>query len=400
MRAILILIFGLMAAGPAWSAPAENGGKKYIVGFKKGVDSASQQNILKQFGLSDLEDIDILNAKVVQAPKGKFKPQMFRLMSSPDVYYVEEDFHTNWLVNSGVSFQKMPLPSLGSIMKDLPKFEKKASTKGEQPWGVVRVGAEKAWSRTQGEGIRVAVVDTGVDFNHPDLKANYKGGYNAIDPDKPPMDDHGHGTHVAGTIAAVKDGKGVVGVAPKASIYGVKVLGAKGGGNLSSIVKGIIWVARNDIQVANMSLGSPMGSIFMRLAVKYAASKGVAIIAAAGNSGGAVGYPAAYADTIAIAASDSRDKVAKFSSRGKQVDFIAPGVDVNSTLPGGGYGRFSGTSMATPHVAGLAALAVAQGASGRSGVYDSLKRAASPLDGPAATEQGIGMINAGAISGK
>jgi subtilisin family serine protease len=123
----------------------------------------------------------------------------------------------------------------------------------------------------------------------------------------------------------------------------------------------------------------------------------VAIIAAAGNSGGSVGYPAAYADTIAVAASDVNDKVASFSSRGEQVDFIAPGVDVKSTLPGGAYGRFSGTSMATPHVAGLAALAVSQGASGKSSVQAYLQRAATPIVGVAATEQGVGMIDAGAI---
>jgi subtilisin len=151
------------------------------------------------------------------------------------------------------------------------------------------------------------------------------------------------------------------------------------------------------MQVANMSLGAPIGSVFMRAAVAYAKYKGVAIVAAAGNSGGSVGYPAAYDDTIAVAASDAGDKIAEFSSRGKQVDFIAPGVDVNSTTPGGKYDRFSGTSMATPHMAGLAALAVQQGASGKDAVMAALRRSAKPLANLKPEEQGVGMPDAAAI---
>ncbi|MFH2204809.1 MAG: S8 family peptidase [Elusimicrobiota bacterium] len=386
-----------MPAVSAWAS----GGKRYIVGFKQGVDDARQKDILDSFGLADLETLDIFNAKIVEAPADRYSPSAFRMMSNPDIYYVEEDFYTNWLVNTGASFQARPLPSFGAIMADLPKLKERTSGSGEQPWGIVRVNAEKGWAQAnEGSGVRVAVIDTGVDFNHPDLQANYKGGYNAVDADKPPLDDHGHGTHVAGTIAAVKDGKGVVGVAPQAHIYAVKVLDKDGGGSLTSIVKGLVWAANNNIQVANMSLGAPMGSIFMRLAVKYATSKGVAIIAAAGNSGGAVGYPAAYEDTIAIAASDSSDRVASFSSRGEQVDFIAPGVDVNSTVVGGKYARYSGTSMATPHAAGLAALAVKQGANGKDAVKAYFLRAAKKLPGVSENEQGEGMIDAALLRRK
>ena len=292
----------------------------------------------------------------------------------------------------------MPMPTLSAVMQQLPKFEIKSHDQGEMPWGVVRVGAAKAWERTgAGAGVRVAVIDTGIDFSHSDLAPNYKGGYNAIDSDKKPMDDHGHGTHVAGTIAAAADDRGVVGVAPNASLYAVKVLDKDGGGNLTSIIKGILWCAQNKMHVANMSLGSPVGSLFMRMAVSYAKARGVVIVAAAGNSGGSVGYPGAYGATIAVAASDSNDAVAKFSSRGKEVDFIAPGVDIKSTLPGGRYGRFSGTSMATPHVAGLAALAIAQGHRGMDNVKRALKNASQPMDGLSAKEQGNGMIHAGRI---
>ena len=121
---------------------------------------------------------------------------------------------------------------------------------------------------------------------------------------------------------------------------------------------------------------------------------------AAGNSGGSVGYPAAYEDAIAVGASDSGDKLADFSSRGKQVDFIAPGVDVESSVPGGKHDRYSGTSMATPHMAGLAALAVQQGASGKDGVMAALRRASKPLANLKPEEQGVGMPDAGALLGK
>jgi subtilisin family serine protease len=265
------------------------------------------------------------------------------------------------------------------------------------PWGIARVNAPNAWAKTQGQGVRVAVIDTGIDLNHPDLKANIAGGYNAIDPSLPPQDDNEHGTHVAGTIAGIWNGKGVVGVAPKARLYAVKVLNKKGSASLTSIIKGLVWAGKNNMQVANMSLGAPIGSIFMRLAVNYAISHGVVIIAAAGNSGGSVGYPAAYDDVIAVSASDNHDKIADFSSRGSKVEFIAPGVAVYSSVPGGGYDTFSGTSMATPHVTGLAALAVSLGANGVDGVRSSLRRAAKSIGLPR-DQEGYGMIDAARIA--
>ncbi|MFH1723626.1 MAG: S8 family peptidase [Elusimicrobiota bacterium] len=392
MRSLLILVFSLAAVGQAWA-----GGSRLIVGFHKHASAEQRDAVLDKFGMKAIEELDILNAKVVEAPGGEFRPAAVQLMAEPSVFYVEEDFHTNWLVGAGASFQQMPLPSLGAIMRQLPEFEKKDATEGEMPWGITRVNAEAAWPHTQGENVRVAVIDTGIDYNHPDLAANYAGGHNAIDSSKEPFDDHSHGTHVAGTIGAVADGKGVVGVAPKAKLYAVKVLDKNGSGFLTSIIKGIVWCGRNEMQIANMSLGSPMGSIFMRMAVMYSKSKGVVMVAAAGNSGGRVSYPGGYSETIAVSASDANDRIAEFSSRGEQVDFIAPGVDVKSTLPGGGYGRYSGTSMASPHVAGLAALAVTQGAVGFDAVKAALKSAAQPLDELKPTEQGQGLINAGLL---
>ena len=161
-------------------------------------------------------------------------------------------------------------------------------------------------------------------------------------------DDNGHGTHVAGTIAAAVDLKGVAGVAPGASLVAVKVLDGDGSSSLTSVIKGIIWCGNHNIQVANMSLGAPTGFIFLRAAVMYAKAKGVVLVAAAGNSGKAVEYPAGYPDVIAVSAGDPKDRIADFSSRGTKVEFIAPGTDILSTVPGGRWEAWDGTSMATP----------------------------------------------------
>jgi subtilisin family serine protease len=189
-------------------------------------------------------------------------------------------------------------------------------------------------------------------------------------------------------------------VAPKARLYAVKVLDADGSGNLSDVIDGIVWAAKNGMQVANMSLGAPSDSDAMHRAVRFAKGSGLVIVAAAGNSGGSVGFPGQYPEVITVSASDSDDKIASFSSRGPQVKFIAPGVDVVSDKLGGGFISYNGTSMATPHVTGLAALAVSQGwtgLSGPDGVYNQLKKAAKPLPGLSADEQGAGMIDAGKL---
>jgi subtilisin family serine protease len=295
----------------------------------------------------------------------------------------------------------MPKPS---DFKQNPMAASMMAQRPELPWGVSRVRAPAAWDYTDGKGVRVAVIDTGIDLSHPDLVGKVDGGYSAIAKTENPgdyNDDQGHGTHVAATIAGKRDDKGVVGVAPGARLYAVKVLDADGSGNLSDVIDGMVWAANNDMQVANMSLGAPIDSPAMQRAARYARGKGVVVVAAAGNSGGSVGFPGAYEDVIAVAASDFSDKVAGFSSRGPEVDFIAPGVDVVSAKMGGGFVSYSGTSMAAPHVAGMAALAVAQGwtgLGGPDGVFAQLKKASKPLPELDKELQGFGMIDAGRLT--
>ncbi|MBI3552324.1 MAG: S8 family peptidase [Elusimicrobia bacterium] len=390
MRSVLAL---LLAALFSSSAAAQT--KRYIIGFDPGASPADKARALKSLGATAVDSLEEFDALVAEVPVQPFSVMEEKILSEPGVAQVEEDVYVNWLQD----FE--PLPALKA-----PVFAGRTSVSAaalppgvspaEVPWGVARVNAPAAWSKTQGNGVRVAVLDTGIASDHPDLKGQVVGCYNAFDKSKPCIDENHHGTHVAGTIAALWDGKGVVGVAPKAQLVAVKVLDEKGGANLTSVIKGILWTAKNNIQVANMSLGSPIGIIFMRLAINYATDRGVVFVAAAGNNGKKVEYPGGYPNVIAVSASDERDRISSFSSRGDKVEFIAPGEDVKSTVPGGGYDWLSGTSMATPHVAGLAALAVSRGYRGIDAVRKALTRAAKPI-GLKPTEQGRGLIDAAVL---
>lgn len=236
------------------------------------------------------------------------------------------------------------------------------------PWGVDRIDAEKVHPYDKGTGVKVAIIDTGIDYTHPNLDANYRGGIGyrkgiVIDP----MDDQGHGTHCAGIVAAEDNEIGVIGVAPEAYLYAVKVLNQYEDGYYgysSDVVAGIDWAINNGIQVISMSIGSDYDSVTLHNACDAAAyNAGIIVVAAVGNDGRRSGwgdnvdYPARYDSVIAVAATDSSDNRAKWSSTGPDVELSAPGVYILSTYPGG-YAYMRGTSMACPHVTGTAALAL------------------------------------------
>lgn len=231
-------------------------------------------------------------------------------------------------------------------------------------WGVVKIGAQVAWKTTKGRLVRVAVLDTGCDLTHPNLKGAIMAARDFTGSPSGPSDVNGHGTHCAGVVGARTDGAGLLGVAPECSILVAKVLGDSGSGSDFSISGGIDWslAAAQNTDVISMSLGARTPSQTIHAAVKRADAEGVIVVAAAGNEGpgqNTVGYPGGFVECVCVAATDSTDAVARFSSRGQQVFVAGPGVNVRSTYPGGRYATMSGTSMATPHLAGVAALWIA-----------------------------------------
>jgi len=348
--------------------------------------------------------LPLVHAVVIEIPTTRMFIAEARLANAPKVERVDGDRKVRWLrsLPSSDDFGAANFGELNKRIKALqPRFAAPARS-AQIPWGVQRVGAPAAWPRTEGQGAEVAVIDTGIDSTHPDLAGQVLGGVDIVNPKTPDAwaDDEGHGTHVAGTIAGNGVNGGIAGVAPKAKLWAVKVLDKDGNGNYSDVIAGIEWAMNRGIRIANMSLGADEGSEPLHRAVQAALAKGMTIVAAAGNSGGAVGYPGAYPETIAVGASDASDKVASFSAQGPEVSFIAPGVDIVSTKMGGGYAALSGTSMASPHVAGLAALAYAEGAATPSALRLALDAAARPIAGLSPNAEGRGMVLAGNLGGK
>jgi serine protease len=264
----------------------------------------------------------------------------------------------------------------------------------EKQWHLKRVGAERAWDYACGAGVTVAVVDTGIAcydkspfMKGTDLQGtSCTSGWNFVDDRAEAWDDQGHGTHVAGTIAqTTNNGKGVAGLAFCATLMPVKVLSKQGWGTTANVAEGIRWAADHGAQVINLSLGGPIKSKILEDAVKHALSKGSLVVAAAGNSGKSVGWPAAYPEVVAVSATDSKDNIAWFSSRGPQIAIGAPGVAVTQqTICNNGrdkcevFGTFNGTSMASPHVAGVAALLVGEGVTDPGALRATLEDTARP----------------------
>ncbi len=229
-------------------------------------------------------------------------------------------------------------------------------------WAEELLRLPDVWRRTQGEGVRIAVLDTGIDPDHPDLEGAIE---QTRDFTGEGIEDlNGHGTHCAGIIAARKNAIGFIGAAPKASLLVGKVLRNAGGGTLDAVAAAVDWAVEERVDIISMSLGAEAGSPELFEAIHLALAKGAIVICAAGNSGAlftnSIGYPGRYGGVITVAAHDQHGQPSGFSSRGAQIDFMAPGQDVWSTFRQGGYAKLSGTSMATPFVAGLAALVLAK----------------------------------------
>ena len=229
----------------------------------------------------------------------------------------------------------------------------------EYQWNLPQIATEQGWNVSKGsQDIVVAVIDTGVQLDHPDLEGRLAEGFNVIDPSSPPDDDVGHGTHVAGIIAAqVNNQEGVAGMTWYTRIMPIKALDSTGAGSAYAVAEGVIWAADHGAHVINMSLGNYAQSQFLHEAIQYAVDKGVVVVAASGNDNtDRPGYPAAYPEVIAVAATDPGGGKAEYSNYGDYIDVAAPGTSIASTYPGGRYAALSGTSMASPHVAALVSL--------------------------------------------
>ena len=225
-------------------------------------------------------------------------------------------------------------------------------------WQVANFDLPNAWTYSEGNDVKIAVIDSGCDLEHPDLIENLLPGINLINKRKPPADDCGHGTAVAGIICASNNNIGIVGCAPKSKIIPVKVLDSDGNGTLECVSKGVRWATDNGADLLCMSLGAPTKLQNIRKAIQYAQSKNVVTFVAAGNAGdkNQIYYPANYPECISIGSVDRNSQIAKFSNLSDNLDFLAPGVEILSTSPNNWYSVVNGTSFSAPWVCSIAAL--------------------------------------------
>lgn len=357
LLAITLVLPSAASASTTNQAEAEYVPDELIVKFKPGVVGQAKASLHAQENAKVVSRNHAIGFEVVKLEKGKsLQAALKRYEKNPNVEYAEPNyiFEATWTPND-------------------PYFS-------AYQWGPQRIDAPRAWDITRSSSsIRIAVVDTGVQYDHPDLSGKVIRGYNYVENNWYPYDRNGHGTHVAGIAAAsTNNGVGMAGMAPNATIYAVRVLNDSGSGTLAAVANGITHSADNGAHVINLSLGSSSGSSTLLNAVNYAWNRGSVLIAAAGNAGNtAPQYPAYYSNVMSVAATTSSDTRASFSTYGSWVDVAAPGADILSTYYYNTYRYLNGTSMAAPHVAGIAGLLAAQGRNNsqiRSAIQNSADR--------------------------
>jgi thermitase len=382
------------AQAPPHQPPPTAGGfaaGHILVKFKPGVSRPSVQRALAAQSLTVAGAVPSLDVLKVSVKPGQELAEVAALRGDPNVLYAEPDY-------------------IARAQPTTPNDPYYASQ-----WGLPKIGAPLAWDMTTGSSaVVIAIVDTGIDLTHPDFDCPGKlmAGWNFVAGNNDPDDDNGHGTHVAGIAAACgNNGIGVAGVAWGATLMPVKVLDSVGSGYYSDVANGVTYAVDNGARIVNLSLGGMSDDYTLAGAVQYAHDHGVLVVAAAGNCAqdgyqcsniyNPVIYPAAYATTLAVAATDPDDNWAWFSEYLPYVDVAAPGVNIYSTIPStdpeGTYGTMSGTSMATPYVSGLAALLWSFAPSLTLGqVENIIELTADDLGAPGKDDYfGYGRINAG-----
>lgn len=388
---LIILLLFLAPFGTAQEPPAPPPRPLFVEGeilvkFKPGISNAGAQGSLRTEGLQALEVVPYSDVLRVQVLPGQELETANELLARGDIEFAEPNY-------IAYALDTVPNDSFYSFQ-----------------WGLSKIAAPAAWDITTGSNIIVAVVDTGIDLSHPDFNCPGKlvEGKNFVNLQAPPDDGNGHGSHVAGIAGACSNNSlGVTGLAWGAQLMPVKVLDDGGSGTYANVAAGIRYATDNGARIINLSLGGPADSSTVKEAAQYAYDRGALVVAAAGNCavgglncGGQINpdiYPAAYDTTMAVAATDESDYRASFSEYRPYVEIAAPGVSIYSTSKNDGYTWLSGTSMASPHVAGLAALIWSVDPSlSRDKVRSIIQLSADDLS-PAGRDiySGYGRINAG-----
>jgi len=337
---------------------------RVLVRFRPGVSREDAEGLLRSYRFREIRGIEPVGIFAVRVPADSSVEETLAAMArDPDVERAAPDHRTRLFdVPNDTFFRNYQynLQNRGTVLEI-------STTIRPQTTAGADIKAVPAWDETTGDaGVLIAVLDTGVDLTHPELVNKVVStGRDFVNDDFDATDDHWHGTHVAGIAAADTDnGEGIAGVAWNCRILPGKVIDADGEGYYSWLIDGIVWAVDAGARVINLSLGGDEADAFLEDACKYAFDRGVVVVAATGNDAGPVGYPAAYDSyVLAVAATDYDDQRASFSNFGPEVDVAAPGVYILGPCPewyaGEGYLPYlfgSGTSQATPHAAGLAAL--------------------------------------------
>ena len=304
--------------------------------------------MFSKYGLQEGGPANAIGVQLMYVPS--VQSTLSLLIKEPAVEYAEP----NYLVELDQPIEGDPLLSSNPVIEE-PNDPYLSSQ-----YALPLVNAFKGWEKSIGnKEMVIAVVDTGIDYTHPDLVGKVIKGYDFVENDTDPMDENAHGTHVAGIASALSNnGEGIAGIAPEVTLMAVRVLNAWGGGTLKGIADGILWATDNGAKGMNMSLGIYESSKVMEEALQYALDKDVVITASSGNSGtnADVHLPSTYPGVIEVNATDKKDKKASFSNYGETASVCTPGVDILSTILKSRYGNKSGTSMSAPHVLGLVGL--------------------------------------------
>ena len=390
----LLLVFSVAHSNRSYAAQQQPNDLKtnavageFVIKFKPGSPASEKAAVAQSVG-GELSNgvpqlgVELITVAALRNTSNAATDTLSALRRNPAVEYVEPNYIytlNDEPVRGTAIVGKVFVPMTVNITRFIPNDPSRGS---QYAWN--RIGAFEGWFLNKGNAaVVIAVVDTGIQLNHPDLQAKLVPGYDFVDGDPDPSDGNGHGTHVAGTAAAMTNNAiGGAGTCPECRLMPIKVLSDSGSGTLTGVANGIIHAANSGAQVINLSLGGP-GSSTLENAVNYAWGRGSLLACAAGNSGTndtESAYPAAYDNCLAVGATDADDNDAYYSNWGLWVDIAAPGSDIYSTWIGSGYNTINGTSMATPHVAGVAGLLTSQGLNNVQS-RARLQSTADPIDG-------------------